>query len=197
MSPSPGITQLLSRWQGGDADALNELLPLVYDELARIARREFHGQPPGHTLQPTALINEALLRLVDNQISWQDRAHFLAVMTTTIRWVLVDHARSRRRDKRGGDVVRVTLSDEAPGAGQTPGAEPTVDLLDLDDAMTALKAHDDRKARIVELHYFGGLKYDEMAAVLGLSEATVHRELRFSRAWLKDRLAGHSEGQSA
>lgn len=191
MSRSPGITQLLSRWQGGEADALNELLPLVYDELARIARREFHGQPPGHTLQPTALINEALLRLVDNEISWRDRCHFLAVMTTTIRWVLVDHARGRQRDKRGGDAIRVTLSDDAPGA------ERAVDLLDLDEAMLALKAHDDRKARIVELHYFGGLKYDEMAAVLGLSEATVHRELRFSRAWLKDRLAGNTEGQSA
>lgn len=191
MSPSRDITQLLSRWQDGEADALNELLPLVYDELSRIARREFHGQPPGHTLQPTALINEALLRLVDSEISWQDRCHFLAVMTTTIRWVLVDHARARQRGKRGGEAVRVTLSEHIAGA------EAVVDLLDLDDAMTALKAHDERKARIVELHYFGGLKYDEMAAALGLSEATVHRELRFSRAWLKDRLAGDSEGRPA
>ena len=108
-------------------------------------------------------------------------------MTTTIRWVLVDHARTRVRDKRGGDAVRVTLSEEIAGA------ETSVDLLDLDAAMQALKAHDDRKARIVELHYFGGLKYDEMAAALGLSEATVHRELRFSRAWLKDWLAGETE----
>lgn len=191
MSRSPEITQMLSRWQGGEAEALNELLPLVYDELSRIARREFHGQPPGHTLQPTALINEALLRLVDSEISWRDRCHFLAVMTTTIRWVLVDHARARQRDKRGGEAVRVTLSEDIAGA------EPAVDLLDLDEAMTALKAHDDRKARIVELHYFGGLKYDEMAVALGLSEATVHRELRFSRAWLKDRLAGESEGRPA
>lgn len=191
MSRSPEITQMLSRWQGGEAEALNELLPLVYDELSRIARREFHGQPPGHTLQPTALINEALLRLVDSEISWRDRCHFLAVMTTTIRWVLVDHARARQRDKRGGEAVRVTLSEDIAGA------EPAVDLLDLDEAMTALKAHDDRKARIVELHYFGGLKYDEMAVALGLSEATVHRELRFSRAWLKDRLADESEGRPA
>lgn len=191
MSRSPEITQMLSRWQGGEAEALNELLPLVYDELSRIARREFHGQPPGHTLQPTALINEALLRLVDSEISWRDRCHFLAVMTTTIRWVLVDHARARQRDKRGGEAVRVTLSEDIAGA------EPAVDLLDLDEAMTALKAHDDRKARIVELHYFGGLKYDEMAVALDLSEATVHRELRFSRAWLKDRLAGESEGRPA
>lgn len=189
MSPSPDITHLLSRWQGGEAEALNELLPLVYDELSRIARREFHGQPAGHTLQPTALINEALLRLVDNEISWRDRCHFLAVMTTTIRWVLVDHARARQRDKRGGAAVRVTLSENLAGP------EAAVDLLDLDEAMTALKARDDRKARIVELHYFGGLKYDEMAVALGLSEATVHRELRFSRAWLKDRLAGESEGR--
>ena len=191
MSRSPEITQMLSRWQGGEAEALNELLPLVYDELSRIARREFHGQPPGHTLQPTALINEAVLRLVDSKISWRDRCHFLAVMTTTIRWVLVDHARARQRDKRGGEAVRVTLSEDIAGA------EPAVDLLDLDEAMTALKAHDDRKARIVELHYFGGLKYDEMAVALDLSEATVHRELRFSRAWLKDRLAGESEGRPA
>ena len=182
---------MLSRWQGGEAEALNELLPLVYDELSRIARREFHGQPPGHTLQPTALINEAVLRLVDSKISWRDRCHFLAVMTTTIRWVLVDHARGRQREKRGGEAVRVTLSENFAGA------EPAVDLLDLDEAMTALKAHDERKARIVELHYFGGLKYDEMAVALGLSEATVHRELRFSRAWLKDRLTGESEGRPA
>lgn len=187
MSRSPEITQLLSRWQGGEAEALNELLPLLYDELSRIARRAFHGQPPGHTLQPTALINEAMLRVVGSEISWRDRCHFLAVMTTTIRWVLVDHARTRVRDKRGGDAVRVTLSEEIAGA------ETSVDLLDLDAAMQALKAHDDRKARIVELHYFGGLKYDEMAAALGLSEATVHRELRFSRAWLKDWLAGETE----
>ena len=191
MSRSPEITQMLSRWQGGEAEALNELLPLVYDELSRIARREFHGQPPGHTLQPTALINEAVLRLVDSEISWRDRCHFLAVMTTTIRWVLVDHARARQREKRGGEAVRVTLSENFAGA------EPAVDLLDLDEAMTALKAHDERKARIVELHYFGGLKYDEMAVALGLSEATVHRELRFSRAWLKDRLTGESEGRPA
>lgn len=191
MSGSPDITQLLSRWQGGEAEALNELMPLVYGELSRIARREFHGQPPGHTLQPTALINEALLRLVDSEISWRDRCHFLAVMTTTIRWVLVDHARAGQRDKRGGEAVRVTLSENIAGA------EPAVDLLDLDEAMMALKAHDERKARIVELHYFGGLKYDEMAVALGLSEATVHRELRFSRAWLKDRLAGESEGRPA
>lgn len=191
MSESPEITQLLTRWQGGEAAALDELLPLVYDELSRIARREFQGQPPGHTLQPTALVNEALLRLVGSEISWQDRCHFLAVMTTTIRWVLVDHARARQRDKRGGEAVRVTLSEDIAGA------EPPVDLLDLDEAMTALKVYDDRKARIVELHYFGGLKYDEMAVALGLSEATVHRELRFSRAWLKDRLAGASEGRPA
>lgn len=191
MSQPVVITQLLARWQGGEEAALNELLPLVYDELAKIARREFRAQAPGHTLQPTALINEAVLRLVDSDISWRDRCHFLAVMTTTIRWVLVDHARARQREKRGGEAVRVTLS------GDIPGEEPAVDLLDLDAAMTALKAHDERKARIVELHYFGGLKYDEMATALGLSEATVHRELRFSRAWLRDRLEGRPEAHPA
>ncbi len=191
MSGSPHITQLLSRWQGGEADALNDLLPLVYAELSRIARREFHGQPSGHTLQPTALINEALLRLVDSNISWRDRCHFLAVMTTTIRWVLVDHARARQREKRGGEAIRVTLAEDVAAA------VAQVDVLDLDMAMTALKAHDERKARIVELHYFGGLKYDEMAEALGVSEATVHRELRFSRAWLKDRLADDPNEQSA
>lgn len=188
MSQSAAITQLLARWQGGEEAALNELLPLVYSELKKIAGREFRAQAPGHTLQPTALINEALLRLVDSDISWRDRCHFLAVMTTTIRWVLVDHARARQREKRGGEAVRVTLS------GDIPGEEPAVDLLDLDAAMTALKSHDERKARIVELHYFGGLKYEEMATALGLSEATVHRELRFSRAWLKERLEGRPEG---
>jgi RNA polymerase sigma factor (TIGR02999 family) len=191
MSGSPHITQLLSRWQGGEAEALNDLLPLVYDELSRIAQREFRGQPAGHTLQPTALINEALLRLVDSSISWRDRCHFLAVMTTTIRWVLVDHARARQSEKRGGEAVQVTLSEHL-GAAEAP-----VDLLDLDAAITALKAHDDRKAQIVQLHYFGGLKYDEMAEALGVSEATVHRELRFSRAWLKDRLTNGAKSPPA
>lgn len=191
MSRSPDITQLLARWQSGEAEALNELLPLVHAELTRIARREFASQPAGHTLQPTALVNEALLRLLEKDISWRDRCHFLAVMTTTIRWVLVDHARARQRDKRGGDAVRVTLSNAIAAT------EPAVDLLDLDAAMTALQAQDERKARIVELYYFGGLKYDEIAAALDLSEATVHRELRFSRAWLKDRLEHGAHGGAA
>ena len=177
------VTSLLRRWRGGDQSALDELLPQVYGELRRLAGREFARESAGHTLQPTALINEALLRLVNADVSWQDRCHFQAMMTTTMRRVLVDHARARQREKRGGDQQFVTLVTQAAVA-----PDQAIDVLVLHEALESLAEQDARKAQLLELYYFGGLSYAELAESLAISEATVHRELRFSRAWLRNHL---------
>ncbi len=177
------ITGLLREWRGGRKQALEALTPLVYDELHRIARRVARGQRPGHTLQPTALIHEAYMRLAGADVDWQDRAHFFAVSARMMRRILVDHARRSRRAKRSGGV-RVTLAEVvARDAGTAPDVEA------LGQALDALKAQDVRKADLVELHYFGGLTYVELAEVTRLSEATVHRELRLAKAWLRRALA--------
>jgi RNA polymerase sigma factor (TIGR02999 family) len=174
------ITQLLMDWRGGDRAALEKLLPLVYDELHRLAQHYLRRESPGHTLQATALVNEAYLRLIDQQRSdWQNRAHFFAVAARVMRHLLVDHARSRRYRKRGGGALRVSL-EEADAA--TP--EPALDLLALDEALERLAAIDERKVLIVELRYFGGLSFEETAAALGLSEVTVKRDWLKARAWL-------------
>jgi len=178
----PHITRLLNDWRKGEPKALDELMPLVYIELKKIAGRVFQGESCHHTLQPTALVNEAMIRLSDNKVSWQDRCHFMAIMTTTMRRVLVDHARKRQSEKRGGDLLRVTLSPDI-------AIEPTaLNLIDVDDAISALAGLDHRKAEIIQLHYFGGMKYDEIGVALDLSVATVDRELRFSKAWLKEHM---------
>ena len=176
------VTVLLHRWRAGDPDAADALLPLVYDELHRIAGRAFAGEGHGHTLQPTALLHEAFLRLGDASIEWQDRCHFLALMTTVMRRVLVDHARARRREKRGGDRQRVTLSPLVGEAG------PAADILELESALERLDATDSRKAKLVAMHYLGGLTRNEMVTAMDVSRATVNRDLRFARAWLKSEL---------
>jgi RNA polymerase sigma factor (TIGR02999 family) len=181
-------TVLLRAWRGGDRDALDRLLPLVYDELSGLARRALRSERSDHTLQTRALVHEAYLRLVDADISFQDRAHFLAVAARTMRRVLVDHARARLRDKRGGGAVRIDLDRVDLPA---PGAE--LAILDLHEALERLTALDPRKAAIVELHFFGGLSYDETAEAVGVSAATVDRELRFAKAWLKVEL-GQASG---
>ena len=181
----PSATILLHAWRGGEATALDRLLPLVYDELARIARGALRSERADHTLQTRALVHEAYLRLIDADVSWQDKAHFMAVAARTMRRVLVDHARSRRRQKRGGGAVKVELEDIAAVI-----TGPSVDVLDLHEALDALAAFDQRKADIVELHFFGGLSYDETAEAVGISPATVHRELRFAKAWLRNKLSG-------
>jgi RNA polymerase sigma factor (TIGR02999 family) len=173
-------TVLLRAWQGGDRDALDRLLPVVYDELSGLARRALHGERPDHTLQTRALVHEAYLRLVDADISFQDRAHFMAVAARTMRRVLVDHARARRRDKRGGGAVRIDLDKVS-----LPAPDGNLDLLDLHDALERLDAFDARKSAIVELYFFGGLSYDETAEAMGVAAATVDRELRLAKAWLK------------
>lgn len=173
-------TALLRAWRGGDRDALDRLLPLVYDELSGLARHALRGERPDHTLQTRALVHEAYLRLVDADISFQDRAHFMAVAARTMRRILVDHARARLRDKRGGGAERVAL-DEA----ELPAPDRHLDILDLHAALERLAAFDARKAAIVELHFFGGLSYAETAEAVGVSAATVDRELRLAKAWLK------------
>lgn len=185
-------TILLQQWRNGEASALDRLLPLVYDELARIARGALRSERVDHTLQTHALVSEAYMRLIGADVSWQDKAHFMAVAARTMRRVLVDHARSRRRQKRGGGAVKVELEDVAAVI-----SGPSVDVLDLHDVLERLAAFDPRKASIVELHFFGGLSYDETAEAVGVSPATVDRELRMAKAWLRHELTAGSGAPKA
>ncbi|MBR9990356.1 MAG: sigma-70 family RNA polymerase sigma factor [Gemmatimonadetes bacterium] len=173
------VTQLLLEWRSGDERALDSLIPLVYEELRRLAGRHLDRERSGHTLQPTALVHEAYARLVDADISWQDRTHFFAVASGTMRRVLVDHARSRAAARRGGGVTRVTIDDRVPAEVSDP-----TEILALDAALEKLAAVDSRKAEAIQLHVFGGLTYSELAATLGVSEATVDRDMRMARAFL-------------
>ncbi|MBI1762242.1 MAG: sigma-70 family RNA polymerase sigma factor [Acidobacteria bacterium] len=174
------VTQLLLDWNAGDQAALAELMPLVYAELRQIAARQLRRERHEHTLQPTALVHEAWLRLVQTKrLTWQNRAHFLGVAAELMRRILVDHARRRSAGIRGGGETRLAL-DEALDVAQPR----EVALLALDDALTSLAALDPRQSRIVELKYFGGLEIDEIAEVLGISPATVKRDWQWARAWL-------------
>ena len=177
----PDITGLLVAWKKGDDEALEELIPVVYSELRRLARYQLRGERAGHSLQPTALTHEAFLRLFGTrQVSWQNRAHFFAVASQLMRRVLVEHARKRSATKRGGSVTRVTL-DEA----KTPAEAEDLDILALHEALTQLEKIDPRQCRIVELRYFGGLDTEETAEVLDLSPSTVKRDWRVAKIWLR------------
>ncbi len=179
----PAATALFLSWRGGDRSALDKLLPLVYDELSRIAHRALAGERDSHTLQTGALVHEAYLRLINAEVAFQDRAHFLAVAARTMRHILVDHARKRLRGKRGGGLERVEIDN-------VPEPELPFDVLALHDALERLAAIDDRKAQLVELHFFGGLEQEEAAAALGISLRTVERELRSAKALLRHDLLG-------
>ena len=170
---------LLQQWRGGDSRALDQLMPLIYNELRHLAGRCFYAERPGHTLRATALVHEAYLRLVDADIAWQDRAHFYAIAARVMRRVLVEYARAHARQKRGSGDVPVPL-DEAV----LVGPEAAAIVADLDDALQRLAAIDPRKSDIVQLLFFGGLTYEETAAALDISPATVHRELKLAKAWL-------------
>ena len=175
----------------GNPTALDRVVPLVYDELRRVARQYLHDQKPGHSLQPTALVHEAYVRLVErSQPDWQDRVHFFKVAATMMRQILVDHARTKLAEKRGGHQVRVEFND-APDYSD----ERAADLLALEDGLQALAAFDERKARVLELRYFAGLNVEEAAEALGLSVATIGRETRYAEAWLRRELrkGGDSE----
>lgn len=179
----PNITQLLRQWVDGDENSLDELTPLVYEQLHAIAQRIFSGERADHTLQATALVHEAYGRLIDVTVEWQDRSHFFALAARTMRRVLVDHAKANSAAKRGGKMPNLPLDDVivvSPEMGN--------EVMDLHEALDDLAKHDQRKADILELHYFGGLTYEEMCEVLNLSSSTLDRELRFARAWLRSEL---------
>jgi RNA polymerase sigma factor (TIGR02999 family) len=187
MSTAPAsrnISELLVAWGSGDQAALDQLTPLIYDELHRLARRHMRREWPGHTLQTSALVNEAYLKLVDQNVRWQNRSHFFGLAAQLMRRILVDHARSRARHKRGGDAQRVALAATA-----VVSQVGTVDLVAIDDALSRLSEFDPEKARIVEMKFFGGLGVEEIARVLKVSSRTVEREWRKARAWLKRELA--------
>jgi RNA polymerase sigma factor (TIGR02999 family) len=175
------ITQLLNQWSDGDERALDRLTPLVYEELRQQAARYLRRERPGHTMQTTALINEAYLRLIDaKEVRWQGRAHFFAIAANLMRRILVDHARQRNAAKRGGSPVHVTLDRIVATAKQS-----NIDVLAIDEALTKLAAIDRQQAQIVELRFFSGLSVEETAAALGISPRTVKRDWSVARAWLR------------
>jgi RNA polymerase sigma factor (TIGR02999 family) len=179
-SSAKEITQMLVAWSNGRQEVLEELMPLVYDELRRLAAHYLRHERPDHTLQPTALVHEAYLRLVDQtQVRWQNRAHFFGIAANLMRQILVNHALSHRASKRGGTAIKLTL-DEAAGLSK----QRDVDLVALDEALTRLAALDSQPSRIVELRFFGGLSIEETAEVLRISPATVKREWTMAKAWL-------------
>ncbi len=175
------VTLLLRQWRQGDQRAFERVSELVYDELRRMARGYLAGERSDHTLQPTALVHETYLRLVDHTaMAWEDRRHFFAIAATTMRRILVDHARGQRREKRGGDRPRVSLDD----VGELPAADRAAEVVAIDEALGRLAVEDPLKASVVELRFFGGLTNDETAAVLGVSEPTVRRHWRTAKLWL-------------
>lgn len=182
------FTQLLDQWRRGDASALERLTPLVYDELRRLAYGYLRHQGNDHTLQATALVHEAYLKLAGGKPELESRGHFLAVAAKAMRHILVDHARSHRRAKRGGDADEIPI-EELPG-GELAASARSLDVLALDAALDALRARSPRAADIVEMRYFGGLTAEEIAAATGVSTATVSRDLRVGQAWLRNKMVG-------
>ena len=190
--PSPEkVSQLLVEWGNGDKAALDKLIPLVYDQLHRMAHHYMRGERPGHNLQTSAVINEAYLRLIDyRKMRWQNRAHFFAVAAQLMRRILIDHARSQNYAKRGRGARKVSLDEVEVSQ------EPAACMIALDDALTNLASFDPGKSRIVELRYFGGLSIEETAEVLGLSPTTVKREWRRAKAWLHKAITGGNSDEA-
>jgi RNA polymerase sigma factor (TIGR02999 family) len=186
-SSSPDITRLLVQWSGGDAKALERLVPLVYGELKRIASNQLRRERPEHTMAPTALVHELYLRLIDQRgATWENRIHFFSLAAQLMRRILVDHARARNADKRGGSVTRISIDEALEGGWPTPdGEDPAAaDVLAVDQALKRLTRLDRDQGRIVELRFFAGLSVEETAHVLKRSPRTVKREWRLARAWL-------------
>ena len=180
------ITLLLHQWKEGNEEALDQLMPLVYKELRRLAGRCLSAERPDHTLRATELVHEAYMRLIGAEIDWQDRAHFFAIAARVIRRILVDHAKSHICQKRGGDVKRVPFNESV-----VLGVEAPEVIVSLDEALRRLAVVDPRKSDVVQFLYFGGMTYEEIAAALNISPATVDRELRMAKAWLYRELAHH------
>jgi len=190
--PRGTVTRLLLEWHHGQPQALDQVFPLVYEELRRLAAGHMRGERPGHTLQATALVHEAFARLVGTEVTARSRVQFLALASRAMRHVLVDHARARQRVKRGGHAVMVTLEQCL-----VVSEEPDPALLDLDAALRELEAQDGRKARAVEMHFFGGLTHEEIAGLLEVSVSTVRGDLRFAKAWLAARLEDAARNDAA
>ena len=194
-SSTQAVTECLIAWSQGDEDALKQLIPLVHEELRRLAKRYMRrerGQRPGHTLQTTALVNEAYMRLIDaSQVQWQNRAHFFAISARLMRQILVDYARAQKYAKRGGGAPPVSLDEAA-----TFVVERAPDLVALDDALNALAAVDERKSRVIEMRFFGGLSVEETAEVLKVSPDTVMRDWRLAKAWLLRELCGEENDEA-
>jgi RNA polymerase sigma factor (TIGR02999 family) len=180
------VTQVLLDWNRAEGNAAERLIPLVYDELRRLARQYLQRERSDHTLQATGLVHEAYLRLVDqNSVTWQNRAHFFGVAAQAMRRILVDHARSRRAEKRGGDCEKLEFNEEL-----LPSGERAVDLIALDDALRDLEKLDARQSHVVELRFFGGLTNEEIAEALDISPRTIKREWRLAKAWLRRHISG-------
>lgn len=189
------VTQLLAAVRQGEGSAMDRLMTLVYDELRAVARRQLRRWHPGQTLDTTALVHEAYLKLVDQAgASWQDRAHFLSVAGVAMRHILVDAARRRAAKKRGGEGLRITFAELQPDQGGTDASRQAVEILDLDEALTSLAARNERLSRLVELRFFAGLTEEETAQTLGTSERTVRRDWLKARAFLFHTLRGRDEG---
>jgi RNA polymerase sigma-70 factor (ECF subfamily) len=190
MHPAEGVTQLLVDWSKGDQKALDRLMPLVYSELRRQAGNYLRRERQGHTLQPTALVNEAYLKLIDQRnVKWQNRAQFFGVSAQLMRRILVDHARAHQADKRGGlDQQRLSITSAGELGAKQLASEPAIDLLALHEALNELAVIDPQQSRIVELKFFGGLSIEETAEVLGIGHATVERDWKMARAWLRRKL---------
>jgi RNA polymerase sigma-70 factor, ECF subfamily len=190
MQKPEGITQLLVDWSKGDQKALDSLMPLVYSELRRQAANYLRRERPGHTLQPTALVNEAYLKLIDQKNArWQNRAQFFGVAAQLMRRILVDHARQHQAAKRGGsDQQRLSITSAGQVGAKQMASEPAIDLLALNEALNELAEIDPQQSRIVELKFFGGLSIEETAEVIGLGHATVERDWKMARAWLRRKL---------
>ena len=182
---APAITMLLNKWRDGDSAALDKVIEYVYSDLRRRANAYLRRERREHSLQPTGLVHEAFIKLVDKrEIEWQDRNHFLAVASRVMRRILVDHARGRNREKRGGKFEDIPLDEAVPPSA----SRSSIDLIALDEALNKLAAFDERQAKIVELKYFGGMTLDETASVLDISEVTVKRDWQIARAWLRNQL---------
>src|SRR5712692_258087 len=194
MEQAPSVSQLLIAWGRGEPAALEQLTPRVYGELHKLARAYLRRGRSGQSLQPTALINEAYVRLLDQSqpVQWQSRAHFFGIAARLMRMILVDHARAHHAAKRGGAAAAITLDDcMAISSGSAP------DVLEIDEALDRLAAVDERKAKVIEMRYFGGMNREEVAAALGLTVPTVKRDLRLGQAWLRRFLAGENNSRAA
>lgn len=183
MPSTEQVTELLIDWNNGNPAALDQLMPMVYDELHRIARRHLRREAPGHTLQTSALVNEAYMRLIDQTVTWRNRAHFFGIAAEMMRRILVDHARAHLYEKRGGGAQQVSLAEAADLV------KHSADLIALDEALVSLAGIDPQQSKVVELKFFAGMTIEEISEVMGISTATVEREWRFARAWLSGELS--------